>query len=182
MPDMTDRSPAPPPSVELETALYLLKDYLEKDKHLASKGITLEQVFHGIGDLSARVLGLRDAVGDIVKEQIAQGMRIERHGRKLRELRDVVNRMNGHDDDDPPEDTGSFRVEDTRRAVELSELQKKWEMSEAEKRELRKEERDKETWWSRQRSLWLVILAMTFLSAILSGCVGVGLFYLTHGK
>lgn len=153
-------------SRELQAALYLLKEYLDKDKHLASRGITLEEIYRRLG-------AMHEALDTVVREQIAQGLRQERHGKRIRELRDMVNAMSGQED--PPEDTGSFRIEDAKRAMELADLSKKVALRE-------QEERDASTWWTRQRTLWIGIALMTLVSAVLSGCMNFGMWYLTHGQ
>lgn len=158
---------------EISAALFLLKEYLERDKRLEGRGISLEKIHESI-------LDVRRQFDIVVREQINQGVRIEKQTIKLRELRALVKEVSGRDD--IPEDTGSFRVDEVKRAIELAELRKKVEDSEKALAEKDKEERDGATWWQRQRVLWIVGFVIAFFTALLSGCVSYGVWYATRGK
>lgn len=120
----------------------LLRDFLEADARDRADGNT-------IANLRLEQHQLRNDMQEVVQEQRLMKLRLDRHGRDIREIKQRLDF--GNDDFD----TGVHQVEDLKRHLAAKEA------------ELR-ERRDSGIWWRRQKWQW----AMAAVGAVAAGIVG----------
>ena len=135
---------------------------------MAERGITLETVVE-------QQRGIRSAIDHVASEQIAYGLRLDRYGSRLRALERKV----GPDDFDE-DTTGQHRVQDTQVAQQMMDLRKTVEMQQLALDEHRKDRKESGIWWSRQRWIWTGLAGAAVFAALLSGCVGLVVWWVTH--
>ena len=181
---MSDERPRPPRASRPDSHPELdeqLRSYLGEVQRERAEGFTLQaltrqvhelqsQVTEGvseIGDLKLEVTELKlevheqnRQIGEIAFEQKAMRLRMDRHGKDIRELK----RMVFHSDDDM--DTGSHQVEDLRKHLAAKETELK-------------EQRDS-VWWRRQKVQWFGAALGTATMAIVGGAATVIWYLLTH--
>jgi hypothetical protein len=169
---------------DLEAALFLLQDFLAREKERERRGVTVESLHAKIDGVTSNVTVLRRATETIVTKQIEQGMRQDRHAKKLKSLHlrfEGINGDGGHTaisvDEDPNETTSpNMRLEEALRSAAIAkDLKKKWDTAEAEKKEER-------IWW---RRWWVGIVAAIVLMVFSAACSGAGnlvFWYVKGGK
>lgn len=184
MPDDPSPSPSPPPSiVSLE---YLMREFLEEQKRLAAKGVSLETVFYTLEDNRRRTYGLQQALETVTRDQMAHAMRLDRYGRELRRL---GKKIGGGSGDNPRasgtneadlENSGIHREEELRRATEFVELKHRLATAEKALDNAQSERRDATVWWKQQRWLALFGALMAIFVAVLSVIGGLILWWVTR--
>jgi len=171
-------------SAELETLIYLFKEYLADQKRLREKGVTMEALYESIErtrremtDMNGKQSAIRGVLDTLVADQIEVKMRLDRYGRRINQLEKHVH--HGNDDYEPEENSQIIRLEEAKRAQEVAALKSRVATHE----EDLKKERDRRdsdiTFWQRQRGLWVVALISLVLTALCSGCVGLAIWKLT---
>jgi hypothetical protein len=173
---------------KVEAALYLLEDFLAREKERERRGITIEKLFDRIEKVSdkvekvdANVVVLKHAAETITTEQIGQRIRQDRHAKKLRSLHLRFEGQNGGqgvevDVDDEPTTSPNMRVEELARAAAAAQdLKKKWELAEA-------EQKAENQWWRRARYQILGAVVLAMFTASCSGAGSLALWYLTKGN
>ncbi len=144
--------------IELEAALYLLKDFLEDQKRLRDKGITLETIHH---DLEQSTRRLNERQRDLEQKHYETVLRQDRHGRRLKKLEERV--LTAEEGSLDP-DTGVHRLMDAKNAEDFIRMKVLIEEQQKEIEREKKEKNDEERWWRRQRWLWSIAAFAYILS------------------
>lgn len=153
--------------VEMQTAVYLLQDFLQEQKRLRDRGITIESLWNKQDQLHS-------AMETMVQETVRQGLNFDRYKRRIRALEERV--FTGEDRQE--EDTGVHRNLDIQRAQELTEL--KIKLAENEKKLEKNSENTQ--WWGRQKWIWVIALVFLFISALMTGCTGLLVWKITQAS
>lgn len=162
---------------ELEAALFLLRESLEKEKARERRGHTIEKVLERLEEVDERMdkrmeklerdhKYLKDAVQTSIKEIIGQSFGLERQKKKIKAIHAHMTSANGdvgNDFAEVGEDTSpDLRLSDMKRAAEKTmELEKKWENQE-------KERRDSMRYWKRKKTDYWITGAIALAVAIIT--------------
>jgi hypothetical protein len=167
---------------ELEAALFLLKDFLEREKQRERQGITLEAVYDSVNGVQKTADRAVRMVETVTKDQIATNLRLDRYGRRLR----VLERRRGDSTSEPPSDpadddagdtTGKYRAIDEQRAVEIASQRTRLDALENERRYERKQANFWRDW--KAKLVAAVVIAMFVASCSTAG--GLITYYATGG-
>jgi hypothetical protein len=155
-----------PKDARMEAALYLLEDFLARQREQERRGITLEKLMENVDRVNDKMIVLQRATETVVTKQIEQGLRQDRHARKLRTLHLRLEGGNGGSveastGDDEPTTNPNLKFEEFAQAANTArELKKKWEAAE--------DERKKEAiWW---RHTWAKVVGAVLLAAFVGAC------------
>lgn len=129
----------------------LLREYLESQRRAELSG-------HSNAILHKKVDECLQAVRDVGTEQLAQRNRMNRYGRRLRELETRGSRP--HIEPDDPDDTGQHQIEDYRLA-----------QAEAKLVEFDRARRESMIWWKRKRWDWILAIVAAVVATAVTGCV-----------
>ena len=160
-------SPPPLTHVDNEAAMYLLKEFLEEQKRLREKGITLEKLFFTIEQLGARLSKYESENDSLSVRQLQTELRLERYAKSHRVL---AKRVLPEEERNDMTDTGVHKLFDKQRAEEFIALKLRVEQQNKQLEEQANINKDENTWWKRQRWIWgigaLAAVFLLFLSTI----------------
>lgn len=153
-----DRPTDPPASefsrTDMRAALYLLKEFLDEQRKLREKGITLETLHED--NLAARRSNEKvvKRLLDLEEKQLEGALRLDRYGRRMRRLEERVLPS----DEISPDDTGVHRLLESKNAEEFLRLKFTVEEQKKELDEAKKDKKAEEAWWKRWR--WGIVAAI----------------------
>lgn len=143
-----------------------LMEYLAAQQEERAAGNTVGNLRNDVLNVKMELHAIRNETGETNAELKLVRLRLDRHGRDIRDLKATVYHK------DPDEmDTGSYQVADLRK--HLAE-------KEAELKERRDEQKSETVWWKRQKIQWAAA-ALGACAALSVGSLGTVLwFLLTH--
>jgi hypothetical protein len=133
-----------------------LRAYLEEHARDREEGNTIANLRLGLHQLQLDV-------NEVAAEQKVMKLRLDRHGKDIRELKQHV-----YSRESDEFDTGVHQVEDLRRHL-------------AEKQSELEERRRDSVWWKRKKAEWVVAALGAIAMAMLTGTGGAIWFFVTHG-
>lgn len=140
-----------------------LKEYLDNAQREREGGYTLEGLYREVADFKCVQNERNRQFDELAAEHKALRLRVDRHGRDIRDLKaHVYNR------DAEEFDTGVHQVDDLKRHLAARE---------AELAETRKAKADEESWWKRKKVEWTAA-AIGGAVALSVGGVGTVAWYL----
>jgi hypothetical protein len=169
-------------SSEMETMMYLLKDFLSEQRKLHARGITLETLYNRVGEVQEKQNDIRGVINTLATDQIGLNMRLDRYGNRLRKLEKGAAKHHGDDDGDHSEDSGVIRIEEMKRAQELANLKQRVDAAQEELHREREMKNSNITFWERQRWLWVGLVFMAVFTALMSGCTGLIVWKITQSQ
>jgi uncharacterized protein (UPF0335 family) len=139
-----------------------LRRYLEEHERDKSEGNTIGNLRNEVRDVKVELHQTGIDVREVATEQRLMRLRLDRHGREIRALKEKVFHA------DPDEmDTGVHQVQDLKNHLAAKELELK--------------ERRDSTWWRRSKIQWAVAAIAATLTMSIGGLGTVLWYVLTHG-
>lgn len=168
-PNMSDDRPKPPrpgsdPNLARTVLDAQLRQYLADAERDKAEGNTIAQLRLEVQDARAEQHDTNARLDEVATEQKLMRMRMDRHGKSIREIRKKV----FHTDPDEIEeiDTGSHQIKDLKEYLAKHEGEQK--------------ERRDSIWWRRKRWEWVMAAAGFVAANLVLGAVALIWYLLTH--